>query len=250
METDARTCEPRAMRRAALVGSFVFATMGLGAILVDCGGPAAETKVPPSASASAAPVEADAGAVEAATPAHVSVVRFDDLGVSYAIPNGFRVLGDDALAAQVRASANPRLVAALEKRASQKKGIPLLSLAKDVTDRADSLTITISVTIVPKDATAAEVLAQQRTAMGENLEAFSVVEDASDRTVDGVKGTEIGVKYTLRAGGALARMASFMRIYVRDGYAYLAVAVFPEASGRGEEARLVLDGLHFYSPQP
>lgn len=223
---------------------------GLGGVLVDCGGPPSETKVPSSASASATVVEGDSGVPEAAAPEHVSVVRYDDLGVSYAVPNGYRVLGDDALAAQVRASANPRLVAALEKRASQKKGIPLLSLAKDTTERGDSLTITISVTLVPKDATAAEVLVQQRNAMGENLEAFSVVEEATERTVDGVKGTEIGVKYTLRAGGALARMASFMRIYVRDGYAYLAVAVFPEASGRGEEARLVLDGLHFYPPQP
>lgn len=245
-------CESARMRRAALSLLFVLAASGLGAILVDCGGPPTEAKVPPTASASAAEagVEGDAGAPEAAAPASVSVVRFDDLGVSYAIPNGYRVLGDDALAAQVRASANPRLVAALEKRASQKKGIPLLSLAKETSDRGDSLTITISVTLVPKDATTAEVLVQQRKAMGDNLEAFNVVEEASDRTVDGVKGTEIGVKYILRAGGQMARTASFMRIFVRDGYAYLAVAVFPEASGRGEEARLVLDGLHFYPPTP
>ena len=158
--------------------------------------------------------------------------------------------GDDALAAQIRASANPRLVAALEKRASQKKGIPLLSLQKETTERGDGLAITISVAVVPPDATAKEVLAQQRAAMGDNLEALTVVEEPSVRTVDGVEGSEIGVKYIIRAGGEAKRVASFFRVFVRKGLAYVAVAVFPEASGRGEEARLLLDGLHFYAPAP
>lgn len=229
----------------------VFAGLvGLGSVLAlfACGGPAKEPITTPPPTVADAGTTPDAAEAEAPPANTVSVVRFDDLGVSYAIPNGYRVLGDDDLAARVRASANPRLVAALEKRASQKKGIPLLSLTKETTERGDGLTVLISVTLVPKDATASEVLAQQKTTMGDNLEGFSVAEDASERTVDGVKGTEMGVKYILRAGGAATRMASFLRIYVREGVAYLAVAAFPESSGRTEEARLVLDGLHFYAP--
>lgn len=222
------------------------------ALVVACGGPA-KPVTPTPGEADAAPVDAgaDAPAEAEAPPANtMSVVRYDDLGVSYAIPNGYKVLGDDDLAARVRASANPRLQAALEKRASQRKGIPLLSLAKETTERGDGLSVTISVTLVPKDATAAEVLAQQKTTMGDNLESFGVVEDASEKLVDGVKGTQMGVKYILRAGGEARRMASFLRIFVREGVAYLAVAAFPEQSGRAEEARLVLDGLHFYAPTP
>ncbi|CAN5617870.1 hypothetical protein BH09MYX1_BH09MYX1_13850 [soil metagenome] len=246
-------CDPLgAMPRA--ISAFVVASSFVLAAVVACGGPAKDPVTPPSPSASAdaaAPPSPDAGAPDAATSLPTqSVVRFDDLGVSYAVPNGYRVLGDDTLAAQVRAAANPRLVAALEKRGPQKKGIPLLALAKETTERGDGLSITISVTLVPKDATATEVLAEQRKAMGDNLETFSVVEDPTERVADGVKGTEIGVKYILRANGEARRMASFLRIFVREGVAYLAVAVFPESSGRGEEARLVLDGLHFYPPQP
>ncbi len=233
---------------------------GLPAVLVvalfatACGGPKEPvTPTPIGGDAGAgddASADAGAGDAEAAPSNTVSVVRYDDLGVSYAIPNGYKVLGDDDLASRVRASANPRLQAALEKRASQRKGIPLLSLAKETTERGDGLSITVSVTIVPKDATAAEVLTQQKATMGENLESFSIVEDESEKTIDGVKGTQMGVKYILRAGGEARRMASFLRIFVREGVAYLVVTAFPETSGRAEEARLVLDGLHFYAPAP
>jgi len=86
--------------------------------------------------------------------------------------------------------------------------------------------------------------------MGENLDTFAVVEDAKERTTDGVAGTELAVRYVLHAAGEAHRVASFLRIYVRGGLAFVAVAVWPESAGRAEEARLTLDGLHFYAPQP
>lgn len=216
--------------------------------LAACGGGQPTVATPaPLENASPATPAPSASSPDAPT---VSVVRFDDLGVSFAVPSGFRVLGDDDLAARIRASANPRLVAALEKRASQKKGIPLLSLARETTERGDGLTVTISVAAVPPDATAAEVLAQQKVVMGENLDTFAVTDDAKERTTDGVVGTELAARYVLHAGGEAHRTASFLRIYVRGGVAFLAVAVWPESAGRAEEARLTLDGLHFYTPQP
>jgi hypothetical protein len=218
------------------------------ALLAACGG-APPAVVTPAPSASVAPVPS-ASAPDAPPASAVSVVRFDDLGVSFAVPSGFRVLGDDDLAARIRASASPRLTAALEKRGSQKKGIPLLSLARETTERGDGLSVTISVAVVPQDATAAEVVAQQKVAMGENLDTFAVVEDAKERTTDGVAGTELAVRYVLHASGEAHRVASFLRIFVRGGLAFLAVAVWPEAAGRAEAARLTLDGLHFYAPQP
>jgi len=223
---------------------FVALLVGLAA----CGGAATPVATPAPVASNTTP--APSSTAPDATPSTVSVVRFDDLGVSFAVPSGFRVQGDDDLAARIRASANPRLTAALEKRAAQKKGIPLLSLAKETTERGDGLSVTISVAVVPQDATAAEVLAQQKVVMGENLDTFAVTEDAKERTTDGVSGTELTVKYVLHAGGEAHRTASFLRIYVRGGLAYVAVAVWPESAGRAEEARLMLDGLHFYPPQP
>lgn len=216
-----------------------------------CGGatPGAATPAP-SATGSSSPSAPPTSSSDAPPASTVSVVRFDDLGVSFAVPSGFRVLGDDDLAARIRASANPRLTAALEQRAAQKKGIPLLSLARETTERGDGLTVTISVAVVPQDATAAEVLAQQKVVMGENLDTFAVTEDAKELTTDGVAGTELAVRYVLHAGGEAHRTASLLRIFVRGGLAYVAVAVWPESAGRGEEARLTLEGLHFYAPQP
>ena len=215
--------------------------------LAACGGaPPVPATTPPAASTPAP----SATLPDAPPVATLSVVRFDDLGVSFAVPSGFRVLGDDDLAARIRASASPRLTAALEKRAGQKKGIPLLSLAKETTEPGDGLSVTISVAVVPEDATAAEVLAQQKVVMGENLDTFAITEDAKERTTDGVTGTELAVRYVLHAAGEAHRTSSFLRIYVRRGLAFVAVAVWPESAGRAEQARLMLDGLHFYTPQP
>lgn len=228
----------------------LFAASVVVALLFACGGaPPAQTpeNPPPAASASAS---ASPTASASSAPAPVSVVKFDDLGVSFAVPPGYKVLGDDDLAARIRASGSARLTSALESRASQKKGLPLLSLQKETTEKNDGLNVTISVTVVPVDATAAELLAQQRAVMTENLEAFSITSGPTDHAADGVLGSELSDKYVLRAGGEPRRMASVMRMHVRKGRAFLAVAVFPETSGRDEEARLVLDGLHFYEPAP
>ena len=125
--------------------------------LMACGG-APPAVVAPAPPASAAPAPC-ASAPDAPPANAVSVVRFDDLGVSFAVPTGFRVLGDDDLAARIRALASPRLTAALEKRGSQKKGIPLLFLVRETIERGDGLLVTILVAVVPEDATVAEVVA-------------------------------------------------------------------------------------------
>jgi hypothetical protein len=184
----------------------------------------------------------DAGSI--APTSAVSVVRFDDLGLSFAVPSGFRVLGDDDLAARVRASANPRLTAALQGRASQKKALPLLTLSKDAAD--GGLTVTLSVMLVPPDATAAELVAQQRAVMAENLEGFAVADGPKDRTVDGVLGSELGSRYVVRG----KQTAASLRVFVRRGLAVLAIAAWPEQASHAEDARLTLDGLHFYEPTP
>ncbi len=186
----------------------------------------------------------------APAPPPASIVRFDDLGVSFAVPAGFKVLGDDELASRIRASANPRLTASLEARGQKQKGIPLLSLARDTADRDGALAVTISVTIVPADATAAELLAHQQSAMATNLDSFRVTAGPAEHAQDGVVGAELAGAYVLKSAGQARQTGSFMRMFVRKGVAYLAVAVWPEASAREEEARLMLDGLRFYEPAP
>lgn len=207
-------------------------TIPLFLLLAACGGASPSPVIAPPVVPSP-----DAGVAEPIAPG-VSVVRFDDLGLSFAVPPGLRVLGDDDLAARVRASANPRLTAALQGRASQKKALPLLTLSKD------SLSVTLSVMLVPKDATATELVAQQRAVMSENLERFEVGAEPRERSVDGVAGSELVSRYLVRN----VKMAAALRIFVREGLAVLVIAAAPDGSPLVEEGRGLLDGLRFYAP--
>jgi hypothetical protein len=183
----------------------------------------------------------DGGSSTTAEPATTSVVRFDDLGISFAVPSGFHVVGDDELSARIRSAANPHLQADLQKHASEKKGIPLLTLTQ--ANVKDPLNVTLSVVVVPADATAKELVAQQQTVMAENLGSFETTSGPKDLMLDGVPGVEITTHYADRSQ---TRVASHLRLYVRKGIATLLVAVWAEAAqGRADEATRVLDGLHF-----
>lgn len=226
-------------------GAMTLRTFALLMLVTACGGatPAPVTPVdtnhePPP------PVPGAPSVTDAAVGA--STVRFDDLGVSFAVPPGYHVMGDDDLAARIRASANPRLTAALQSRASQKKAVPLLTLSKD------DLTVTLTAAVVPRDATPAELLTQQQSVMKDNLDGFTVIDGPTERAQDGVAGVELVDHYRLRGGQEAHKMASTMRLHVRDGLAISIVAVWPETApaGRLEEAKSVLDGLHFYAAQP
>ena len=222
---------------------------------VACGGAAPQPATPPPSTA-AAP-SASATAPEA--PPSVSVVRFDDLGVSLAVPPGFHVVGDDELAARVRSSANPRLTASLQNRAPEKKGLPLLTLSKEVAP-GDSLTLTLTATVLPADATVAELLTQQQKVMADNLQAFTITDGPRPHDVDGVQGLELSDRYALRSGAEVHKVASTMRLFVRKGLAFAIVAVWNDEASHAttaapaadpvSEARALLDGLHFYDAQP
>lgn len=211
-----------------------------------CGG-AAPAPVTPAETTNQPTTTPSASAADAEAPPGVSVVRFDDLGVSFAVQPGWHVMGDDALAARIRASANPRLTASLQSHAGEKKAIPLLTLSREAIDKNDTLTVTITAATVPQDATAPELLGQQQVVMKENLEAFSIVEGPKEHAQDGVAGVELADRYGLHGGG---KMASVMRLHVRSGLAISIVAVWPDTAPavRLDEARAILDGLHFYAP--
>ncbi len=211
--------------------------------LVACGGAAPRANTPPTAPSASA----SATAAIPEPPPGVSVVRFDDLGVSFAVPPGFHVVGDDDLAARVRASANPRLTAALQSRAPQKKGLPLLTLSKEPKP-GDTLTLTLTATIVPTDATVTELLAQQQSVMKENLESFTALDMPREHVQDNVRGLELSDRYALRSGNDVRKVASTMRLYVRDGLAFAIVAVWSDGTDHADEARGLLDGLHFTVP--
>jgi hypothetical protein len=226
-------------------GTLVFAT-ALGSAA--CGGPAPEPK-----SASSAAGEAPAAAPSTAAPApsgdgevRASTVRFEDLGISFTVPPGYRVLGDEELASRIHAAADVKLNRSLRDRAAQRKGLPLLTLERTTTDPNDFLTVSLSVVLVPKDARATELIAHEQAVMAEHLAGFKLVEGPKERAVAGVPGAEIVSQYLIKRSGEARRAASTLRLYVRDGIATVAVAVWPEGSSpRGEEARLVLDGLTF-----
>ncbi|MEO7112072.1 MAG: hypothetical protein ABI183_16635 [Polyangiaceae bacterium] len=212
-----------------------------------CGGSAPLATSPsPAPSASASTTIPPDGAA----PTTSSVVHFDDLGVSLDVPSGFRVVGDDELASRIRASANPRLTASLEQRASDKKGLPLLTLSKETTSPGDGLTLTLTVATVPIDATAAELIAEQKTVMSENLAQFAVVGGPNDISVDGVAGSELTDVYSTNGSAGPVKSKAVLRLFIRRGLAFVLVAVWPQSAPpeRETDARALIAGLRFYPP--
>lgn len=204
----------------------------LAACLVACGGasPQQSVNVPPAPTASAS---ASASA-EPALPTK-SVVHYDDLGISFAVPKLFRVVGDSELESRVNASASAHLKLDLQKHAQEKKGIPLLALSMT------NLDVTLSVVVVPADANAKELLARQQLVMTEQLPNFQVTTPLKEISTDGVSGAELESRYALDSRG----VASIVRIYVRQGLATVVTAVWTENADVGGFAREALDGLHF-----
>ena len=215
------------------------------ALFVGCGGGAATTLPPPQAPQPTTPSPAQTTA-DSTTDVGPSVVHFDDLGLTFAVPPGFHVLGNDELSARIRASANPHVVTELRQRIRSGKGIPLLALTRGTTD-TDSLSVALSVVAVPGDATAADLMAHEQAVMKESLTSFAAVAPVQEQNVNGVDGRDLTTRY------ALARdrhVRSRTRIFVRAGVATLVTAVWPDVDGRDEEIARVLDGLHFQEPRP
>ena len=222
------------------------ATALVVALWVGCGGAASPVSPPPQAAQPTTALPAPTTAASSTDAAGPSIVHFDDLGVAFAVPQGFHVLGDDQLSARIRASANPHLMAELRDRIREGKGIPLLALTRGTTD-ADGLSVTLSVIAVPGDATAAELMEHEQAVMKASLTSFTVAAPAQEQTVDGVGGFELNTRYVLAKD---RHVRSRLRLFVRRGVATLVTAVWPDADGRDEEIARVLDGLHFLEPRP
>lgn len=207
---------------------------------VACGGAQSDVHTPhPETTASASASQS------APPPAAASIVHFDDLGITFAVPPDFHVIGDAELAARIGASATPHLQSDLRKRAEAKKGIPLLALSKG------DLNVTLSVVVVPADALPLELAQHQQEVMSANVAGFEVTSAPKDRAQDGVPGAEMSTRYLLDhprdSAGAVdkVRVASRMRLFVRDGIATLVTAVWPESAAHADDASALLDGLRF-----
>lgn len=214
---------------------------------VACGGPPA----PAAAAAPPAPATEPAPAPDAVAAA--PTIRYDDLGVSFVMPKGYALLDDATLATRVRETASVKLRSALEASAAKNKSLPLLSLQKQDVPADEGLSVLLGVSLVPKDATADELAQAQRAALAETFPTFTVTDGPSAREVDGVPGVELAGAYELPATTKRpsTRVAARMRIFVRDGLATIATASWAaKAPLREEEARIVLDGLHFHAPTP
>lgn len=218
--------------------------------LAACGGSQPAPAASPSAAPSATPSAlADSDASAPGAP----VVRFDDLGVSLAVPAYMRVMGDDELATRIRTSANPRLTEELKARVAKKIGLPLLTLAKsDAATAEDALGLLLIATAVPPDSTATELMDHELGVMKENLQDFAVDQGPTPITVDGVQGAEIQDSYVLHTNAGPTKMHSHFRLFVRNDRAFTVSAVWHASAppARELEAKTLLDGVHFYEPTP
>jgi len=179
------------------------------------------------------------------------VVRFDDLGVSFAVPSGMRVIGDDELAARIRSTANPRVTADLKRRAAQGRGLPLLTLANEK-ESTDNVGLTLIVAAVPEDTSATELMNQQLAVLKDNLTEFAVTEGPTAKMLDGVSGAEVAHAYVLQGPRGPSKSHARMRIFVRKGRAFVLTVVWPEPAHADTDlqASALLEGLHFYDPAP
>ncbi len=210
------------------------ATLAVFALVcVACGGaaPATGVNAPPQPSASAS-ASADTGAPPA-TP-EASIIHYDDVGITFAVPRFLHVMGDDELASRVRSSASEHLKADLQTRAAAKRGVPLLALT------TPNLNVTLLIVAVPADATAMELATHQRDAMAANLASFQSTAPPKEITTDGVSGAELETRYVLNDVG----MASRSRMYVRRGVGTILTIAWKETSEAGGVTAL-FDGLHF-----
>lgn len=242
------------MKRAEMK-PFLHSRAALAALLfttlVACGGSAPAPQSP--AGASTVPEGGTATTPPDTTTPGVSTVRFDDLGVSFAIPQGMRVVGDDELASRIRTSANPHLTAELQKRAQERKGLPLLALVKDGASDTDGLGMTLTAASIPADAQLDELMEHELGLMKDNFTDYKTLAGPKAANVDGVSGLEVSHEYTLQGKkGAPMKTNARMRIFVRGGLAFVLAAVWPASAppARELEAQSLLDGLHFYEPAP
>jgi hypothetical protein len=207
--------------------------LAVAVVLVACGGAssnATNVSVPAASASSSA-------SAQPAVP-EASIVHYDDLGLSFAVPRALHVMGDDELASRVRASANAHLQADLRSRASAKKGVPLLALT------GTDMNVTLLIVAVPPDATSLELAAHQRDAMAANLASFETASPPKQLMTDGVPGAELSTRYMLDNVG----MSSRMRVYVRAGVGTILTVAW-KATADAASVQGILDGIHF-APLP
>ncbi|MGH7285746.1 MAG: hypothetical protein ACRELY_29865 [Polyangiaceae bacterium] len=221
------------------------------ALLLACGGSQPAPAASPGAPAASTAPTTVASSPEA--PASAPIVRFDDLGVSLAVPSYMRVMGDDELATRIRASANQHLTEDLKANVTRKIGLPLLTLAKaDARTADDALDVLLLAEAVPADTSASELMSEEVLFMKENLQDFAVDRGPSPITVDGVAGTEIEDSYVLRTNAGPTKMRAHVRLFLRDNRAFTISAVWRSSAppARELEATSLLDGVRFYEPTP
>lgn len=201
-----------------------------------CGGapaPAASPQGAPAAepTASKATPPSGIGTLEppSETPLGRQLIRFDDLGLRISFPPGLHAVGDDELAVRVRASSTPKVRDLVRARVSQARLLPLLTLARDGS-ADDWVAVTISVLGVPVDATAAELLDQQRAVMAKNLTGYALASPPSPLVVDDLKGAELSATYRIPRQGRDVPVDAHVRAFVREGMAILVTVVTSASS--------------------
>jgi len=219
-------------------------------VLWGCGPTASRTQLSsPTPATPPSETHAREAGSEVAPPPASSVVRFDDLGMSYEIPPGWTVLGDEELARSVRASRALRREADKREhlaRLERKQGVPLLTLRSEVGH--EGMMVVLSAVSVPVGTTAMDTLADQSKKLKVAYEEWQLVHGPAPLQKDGVEGAELVDVYRGPGG---RRVRGTLRLFVRGTSAFLLAVNRTDAGDAPSPAAIrMLEGIRFFEPRP
>ena len=184
------------------------------------------------------------------SPDQPTVVRFDDVGMSYAIPAGWAVHADAEVMALIHRVAQPSVESELG-AFLKSQSVVFLALGKRKYAAGEQLTVTVSITTATdRDKPPVAFLERQVRNRQKEFDAWSLLSAPAPITWSGVAGAEMTDRYTLRThDGVVSTVRQTLRMFVRGDTGFLVTVMWNDARGaRPAEATSMLEALAFYEP--
>lgn len=177
-------------------------------------------------------------------------MRFDDLAMTYAVPPGWHVIGDDELARSIHTSDAARLSREFKRRVAAHGAFPLLSLSHGESE-TDRVLVTLNVVPVGRGDDPVALLEAQKQKLSQSLDGFSATRGPTAVARAGVPGAEMATRYALkRADGSVVHAQGLLRLFVRGELGVLQSVSWFERPDVPAEAQQMIDGLQFVEIKP